>query len=381
MKNIFYFFIFISFLSCKEKDNYDFLILGDWQYIEEKASNSEEPPSPFPKRLPEISFQKNNIYINKDGFYKIDEIEKKQGFEEIRNTLFLGTNSKFKIEKDSLFLYNLISNKYEASLIVKIDKNTLILKSKSGIISKFKKQAPKNQIINPTFDAIIVTDEACFGTCPIKNTVITKEGNIFYFGESYNSKNGYFTGTFDKNKFEEFRKKLNLLRVEELENYYSVSATDLPTTNITIIKDGKIYKSVSDYGESSPRELIRIMNEIGYLYQSAQLYPSKFNTIKIRGEFTNDESFVQFTDSEKFYLQILLNNSKKTNLKFKPNFFGIGYIEPPKNFDYSDFKLLERKIETDGRFFKLENASQQKETFDLGYNFFERNNLIKLKEN
>ncbi len=62
----------------------------------------------------------------------------------------------------------------------------------------------------------------------------------------------------------------------------------------------KIYTSVSDYGEFSPRELIIIMNEIGYLYQSAQLYPSKFNTIKIREEFTNYKSFVQFTDSENF---------------------------------------------------------------------------------
>lgn len=379
MKKLLYFLILIFLISCKERKNYDFLILGDWQYVEEKTSNYEEPPSPFPKRLPEISFQKNNIYINKDGFYKIDESERKQGFEEIKNTLFLGTTSKFKIEKDSLYLYNLISKKYESLHIIKIDKTNLILKSKSGIISKFKKQNTENLIINPIFDAIIVTDGGCFGTCPIRNTFITKEGSIFYFGESYNSKNGFYIGSFDKNRFEEFRKRLNLLRVETLENNYSASATDLSTTNITIIKEGKFYKSIRDYGETSPRELVRIMNEIGYLYQSAKIKYSKSNLINISGEFTNEKNIIQLSDSEKFYLQILLNQAKKSDQKFTPIFYGTEYVDPPKNLDYSNSESLERKIETDGRFFKLENTSQQKETFDLGYNFFVLNNLVKKK--
>lgn len=381
MKKLLFFITFVFLISCNEKKNANVLILGDWKYIEEKTTNSDELSFPFPKGSSEISFQKNNIYINKNGFYKFDESERKEGFDKIKNTIFLGTTSKYKIEKDSLYIYNLISKKYESSFILKLDEDNLILKSKSGIISKFKKQTQTNLIINPTFDAIVVTDGACFGTCPIRNTLITKDGNIFYFGESYNSKNGFFKGKFDKNKFENFRKRLNALRVDELDNYYSVDATDLPTSYITILKNGKIYKSITDYGNASPTELVRIINEIGFLYQTAQLYPSKFKLINIRGEFINDKTFVQLTDSEKFYLQILLNNSEISNQNFNPKFFGTGYIDAPKDFDYSNYHQLERPIETDSRFFKLEDVSKKTKTYDLGYNFFEHNKMIHQKKN
>ena len=82
-------------------------------------------------------------------------------------------------------------------------------------------------------------------------------------------------------------------------------------------------------------------------------------------------------DSEKFFLFNELSKAKiinTTNESLAYN--GYYYIETPKNFDYKDIQLYERKVTTDGRIFKIKLRDKTTKTVDLGYNFFEKNSLI-----
>jgi len=106
--------IFFILYSCQknndkklEKD-----LVGEWIYIKtddqrklQTNSNSNIPPPPPPFGSPKRGyiFLENNIAENKSGYFKtINAVER-----ENRKTFFLGTTTKYKIENDTLKIFNL----------------------------------------------------------------------------------------------------------------------------------------------------------------------------------------------------------------------------------------------------------------------------------
>jgi len=91
--------------------------------------------------------------------------------------------------------------------------------------------------------------------------------------------------------------------------------------------------------------------------------------------------------SESFYLWTELKKSKITSQNFAPiyaiTFTGnYTYWGPDANKREHRYEI--KKIVSDGRFFKFEYKDTPSETYDLGYNFVERNfkkdDFIKLKK-
>ena len=82
--------------------------------------------------------------------------------------------------------------------------------------------------------------------------------------------------------------------------------------------------------------------------------------------FEKGNQIINLSSSEVYYLFNLLYNSKITNKSFKTEYI--------TNYDV-DFDIS--KIETDGRFFKIFSKKKSPVTYDLGFNFVEKNELSK----
>lgn len=154
------FFLSFLFLSCEKKTSNDYktLILGDWIFEKENPKRKNHFYSDFG-----YIFQENGICISKPGYY-----DRKEGTEKtLPKTFFLGTKTKYKIEKDSLYILNLITKKWDASKIVAINSKYLKLSNEKDITLELSKvEYSENEDEN--FDKIIISQSPCLGPCPIK---------------------------------------------------------------------------------------------------------------------------------------------------------------------------------------------------------------------
>ena len=64
------------------------------------------------------------VKVNLDTMIQKKKLKKKK-----RKTIFYGTKTKYKIEDDSLYIFNLVTKKWDASKIVGINTKNLKLNS------------------------------------------------------------------------------------------------------------------------------------------------------------------------------------------------------------------------------------------------------------
>lgn len=357
----FIFLLLLILISCEKKPtkNYEIIILGDWIFENENPKIENHFYSDFG-----YSFYKKGNCVSKPGYFKTKEKTEK----EERKTIFYGTNTKYKIVDDSLYIFNLVSKKWDACKIVVINSNTLKLNfdNKGGLeFSKLNYKENEKE----DFDKIIISKSPCFGSCPINDIEINKNGEIYYYGTHYNSKNGYFKSQINLNEFNDIEKSFKKVNFLNLKDNYSANWTDDQEVNVTFVKDNKIIKSISDYGRQSPKYFRINIEPLTYLYQKLKLVENK--TIK---EFQNINYFrfekgnkiINLTSSESFYLLNLLSKSKLTDKTFKSEY--------TTDFDI-DYDVS--RIETDGRYFKVFSKNKTSITLDLGFNFIEKNELTK----
>jgi len=364
--------IFFILYSCQknndkklEKD-----LVGEWIYIKtddqrkpqtNSNSNIPPPPPPPPFGSPKRGyiFLKNNIAENKSGYFKtINAVER-----ENRKTFFLGTTTKYKIENDSLKIFNLESKTWENQKLSSIIGDTLTTKIGDSIFVKYARTEYK---INPNenYDQIIVSSSGCYGSCPILNISIDSNGNIIYYGQEYNTQNGLFKSKITKKQYQEIQTNFKKSDILNLEDNYEGSWTDDETITITFVKNDKIIKTISDYGRQSPTALVWAYTPVRHLYQHIKLTPLKKEKFLFpiwRISLTKGNQICDLTKSESFYLFTEILKSKETNDTFEHKY----YIEFWNDQDKKEI------IYTDGRYFKFKDK-----TIDIGYNFMTSNNFI-----
>lgn len=350
--------ICICFLSCTKNTINHELLLGEWEFVKYRG-NSDSSVVYFRS---DFRFEKDSIFKLNDGFF--------QRGEKPNEYKYLGQKSKFYVDRDSLYIFNTITKNYFSQKISHLYKDTLALyDDQEKITFYYTKRRPKTATkIN--LSQITLSLGPCFGTCPISSISIDNEGNIIYLGESNTENIGFYKGRIDKKIFHEIESDLNKIRFIELKNEYSVEATDLPDLSVTFINDEKIIKTIYAYGNTEPRNLKPILNKIIYSYQNANLKKFEFNYPILNQAFP--PQFL-INNSEAFYLQTLLLKAKKTEFQFKPKYYQTASLILPESYDYENYEQMKRKIETDGRYFKLENKNHQFSTFDIGFDFFKVN--------
>jgi len=105
----------------------------------------------------------------------------------------------------------------------------------------------------------------CFGTCPAFYITIEKDRKGTLKADGYNINpltkkeiKGKFNAKIDIQHFNEIINLLNYLDFPNLEDNYSISVTDYPTSYLTITYDNGKTKSIKDYGQNGTFGLRRV---------------------------------------------------------------------------------------------------------------------------
>ena len=369
-------------ISCKteREEKFKKSICGEWIFVRVGTDNEERkvekkqgrktielpPPPPIFENLnfrKGYIFYSNNSCEDKRGYFK--QIDGKS--REDKKILFLGNDTKYKVEDDSLKIFDLADSTWKGIKIRSITSDTLTLEVDDTVFFKYAKthyRIDKAQ----TFDMILVSSSACNGTCPISNTSIDKYGNFIFYGQGYNTKTGLFISKINQDYYHRIELNFKKANIDKLDNNYSANWTDDQTITITFIKDNKIYKTISDYGHKAPRELYWAYTPVSFLYQKLDLKPFKVNTkepLSISPAcFENKGLICELERSERFYLSIELYRSREVKHVFEKKYI----------LRYWDEKDNQKEIITDGRHYQFREKNKDI-TLDLGYNFLDRNNL------
>ncbi|WP_353119980.1 DUF6438 domain-containing protein [Myroides odoratus] len=351
-------------------------LVGDWELILEEGDVRAD----FPLRSwikPEgmtISHDSIEFYLR---FYKadIDSITGK------RIRLFLGNKVPYQVNKDSVYIKSLVTHNWEFEWkFVSKRNDTLQLAWNDSTIIRYKKLTYNLESL-PDFDQIIYSSSGCYGSCPILDISITKEGDVLFQGEGYVKSLGFYAGHLDRQTtqtiFDKFRKANPLA----LENSYAVDHTDDQTLTTTFIKNGKIVKTIEDYGMASTNEMIWAYMLLSNIHDVMHLDPLPYDEPfypKLHSfTFKKENLVLPLAKSESFYLWTALKKAKLVNEVFTPKY----KLVFTDNFDYwgpdpNEARTHQYEIKnvvTDGQFYKFEFEDRGAITYDLGYNFLERN--------
>ena len=374
IRTITFILLLLLLTSChnKLKTAYASDIIGEWQYVEPVAKPIKEGALTIslpPRGTLDIGYEffDDGTFEYKTGYFRYT----KRTDNSEANEEFLGTKSAYKINEDNLRIYDLETKKWESYKIVSIANDTLQLCYPDKSISKFKRNVPKNHTTS-SYDKVIVSSSGCYGTCPVTDIEIDKSGEVFFYGSYYSNIKGYYKSKITAAQFEDFNTTFLKADWENLENDYDMNITDSETIYVTFIKDGKIIKTITDYNRAAPSQL-------NWAYTPLRFLQQKLNLTKIENEIdflnsiflkiTHNKQYFLLRKSEAFYLINLVLSSKKTDAAFTEKY----------EIRYGDNEL-NKKIVTDGRFYKFEKSKGDFVTYDLGYDFIVRNNLNDLFE-
>ena len=359
-------------ISCKKNTNdYDAKIIGEWQLIENQKEQYDEEGHPLPppplwyqgNLKPGYSFKENNVYDNKLGFYKHIKKTKTHG----SYNFFLGNESKYSIENDSLKLFDTSSYTWDSYKISSITSDTLtIIGSDRNPTQFLKKKYSIDEAAN--FDKIIISSSGCYGSCPITNVSINKNGSLIYNGLFYTYPKGFYQAKFDSQMFSKIENDFQKANWINLKGQYIAGHTDDETITVTFIKNNKIVKTITDYGNESPTEFCWAYTPLRYFYQKLKLTKinQNRNYLDFRDiTFKTKDHECELTDSESFYLMTFLLNAKETVSNFEKKYTIVYWSGDRYKKIFSDGQLYQ---------FQLENGKQK--TLDLGFNFLTRNDLI-----
>jgi hypothetical protein len=101
---------------------------------------------------------------------------------------------------------------------------------------------------NYGIDSIQFRTTYCMGSCPVFTISAARDGNAMYNAQTYNPKQGNFSGLIQAKNMEEIIDLINFIDIKAKENNYNVSWTDDQTAFIRVrFTDGTV-KEIKDYG-------------------------------------------------------------------------------------------------------------------------------------
>ncbi len=219
------------------------------------------------------------------------------------------------------------------------------------------------------FDKIILSTSSCMMECPMSNIILNADGTVIFKGQGAITKKGLFTGKVAPKYLETLQSQFEKINFDSLKNKYESPVTDLQTVSVTFIKNGKIYKTVNDYGRTAPAFLKSSYASLENLYQNIPLkkipdpaFIPSFEGIT-NSKIKKEGKVLDLTQSETFLLFNYLRNGRISHSKFKTRF--------KLHTNYDAINPL-YDIDTDGRYFTF-NVNGKPLTIDIGFNFYDVN--------
>lgn len=229
---------------------------------------------------------------------------------------------------------------------------------------------PANKAIN--FDKIIFSTSGCMLTCPVTNIIIGADGTVVFKGQGSSTKYGLYIGRIPKELYQRFDNNFRKANIDALKGKYQSQVSDQRTVSTTFVKNGRIYKTVDDYGEIAPASFRSSYAGLENLYKTLALTKDSIpKLIPLFEEITTSKlkkgnMVLDFTQSETFLLSDYLKKGEITINNFHPRFI--------LHFDHDVINPL-YNVETDGRFFKF-IVKGKPVIIDIGFNFYDVNTKI-----
>lgn len=357
--------ICVMTLSCKSDDHQkqSQFIIGEWTFVRNELNYKIkiDPTEPPPMRVgfkSGYTFKKSGVCEDKLGYFK----RINSGY-----TQFLGTQTKYRLRNSRLSVFDLTHKAWKEFEILKLDNNILKLVINDSVNAIYERSNYKLAPEVP-FDQIIVSSSGCYGTCPINDVMISANGEVIFNNTQYIKNIGSFSSHMDSKAFKEAEEKFRKAGLKKTKDKYEAGWDHCNEITISLIQNGKIFKTISDCGSQSPTELYWAYLPITYLNQKLPLkrlpQNGKFNTLRIHW-FEKDDKLIRLAKSEGFYLANLLSSAKSVDKVFNEKYILDAYNEN-KSINTT----------TDGRYYKMRLINGKYLTVDLGYNFLERNDLL-----
>ena len=125
--------------------NLDSKILGKWIFADEyfisryDDEGFEVPPPPPRERLGYNFFTKDSCETN-FSFFKINDTTKLDFRGHYSDRKNLGRKTVYKIENDSLKIFNRTFNRWDSFYIMRLDSNNLVLNNQNSVIQQFARK-------------------------------------------------------------------------------------------------------------------------------------------------------------------------------------------------------------------------------------------------
>ncbi|WP_311951732.1 DUF6438 domain-containing protein [Mucilaginibacter terrae] len=299
---------------------------------------------------------------NKVGYWDYE----RKAIRDSSRVIYKGNKSSYKLHDSTLNFVDIFNKRSNKFKICKLTADTLIL-YRDSISFRYVKMRHHDDG-KPLFDEVILYSSGCYGYCPINFISLKRNGEFVFHGLEYNTINYTFTSNIGKAKFDSVEMAFKKSTPLQLNNSYEDGPTDMSTTYIAFVKDGKIIKQISDYAYSSPVEFQNAYRSLQYLYQQVKIksrieLPSVSRELYGEAYLTNNKYHpIILSSIEWFYLVNQLRKSPFSNKILKTKANSKAPNEIPKNY-----------VVTDGRIFTLQYEKAKPISYDLGYNFFERN--------
>jgi len=119
---------------------------------------------------------------------------------------------------------------------------------------------------------ISLTRTVCYGFCPAYTVTISSEGDVRYEGRQFVNAVGERTSSIPRADVEALVARFDAIGFDQLQDEYRGEMTDLPTTTVSLTRNGRT-KTLVDYGGTSvgmPRTVRELQAEIDQVAGTAQ---------------------------------------------------------------------------------------------------------------
>ncbi|WP_430408909.1 DUF6438 domain-containing protein [Kordia sp.] len=335
-------------------------IQGSWVDINAEEVRNTNYFAPF--KVPfGVNFQNDRVdFFKQFTKYEQDTLTNKKHF-----NAFAGFIS-YQLKADSLFIINPLHKNLEFTYTIDASlKDTLLLKKNDTLLYTLERfsQLKKDTL---SFDQLVFSRSNCFGSCPIMNISVDKNGAVLFYGEQFTAVIGQYKAKLSPEFTTYLFKKFEAIQISKIEANYSVKHTDDQTISTTFLENGKIVKTIRDYGKAGTKEMLWAYQTIENLYTQIKLSSltidetkPKFNQYSFEKEGTQ----LLLEKSESFILWNAFQNALITTNRFKNLYI----------FDTSYYRNEYIKVESDGQFYKFYFKNGTITTYDIGYNFITKN--------
>ena len=374
-------------IGCSEKKSFFQYsdLVGEWELVD--RADLDKPYVPYINGGSLGPCDRRVLVFHADSTVEIREMQIKTDYSNpYYSKTFSFPDYKFpfairqdslKILQDSLSFFNFEDSTWFIGMpIRRLTSDTLILQTGENDSLLYRRAAPLPETL-PVFDAIVLsaTNSYCRSTTPIINIMIRADGRVLFHCERSIDSTGIYKATLTPEQYATIQ---NLFRRADIKNtemdfFYKERPPGSEQISITFLKDGRIYKTITDYGSSAPADLMWAIVRLRHLYLQlalTKLADSELSVYENMRPFylRHGTMYYRITPSESFLLWSYLRKGKLTAEHATGRNLYISHITDGA---FSNGESCTMK--TDGQRYTFLVKGKTPVTIDIGFNFIEQN--------